>query len=367
MKPGETLAQIRQISCLGLPGEIAVPAMLELLDGLAPSANFSFVWTDRNAAIANVSARYLDVAALDVLLHHADRLEKEFSFEMQARSPLRTGFIDRFQASTDFQSTVAYNEILRPHGMGQVCDLILRDATGPRGVAMIGRGLSEAPFSKSERHCILALRSWLLHALDGPPMLPEDGGEGEGPVEEAVLLCDLDGRAVHMGANAARLLSYAGNGRIAPGAVIAGLGDRMPDTVRRVCLNLAAILKGDASEAPQQTLRTPWGDFHFRAHALQSGSDSAASEGLLVVVIRRETPLPLRLLRRAAELPLTPRQREVAVAIALGKSARDIQSELDLGAGTYRRHVEDIHGRLAVSSRAELVAVMTAPPRARLS
>jgi DNA-binding CsgD family transcriptional regulator len=62
------------------------------------------------------------------------------------------------------------------------------------------------------------------------------------------------------------------------------------------------------------------------------------------------------------DLPLTPRQQEIAVQIGLGKAPETIQSDLDLSAGTYRRHVEDIHLRLDVRSRAQLMAALMARP-----
>lgn len=356
MKPSEVLAHIQQISCLGLPSEVAIPAMLDSLEMLVPASNVSFVWTDAGGRIQNLYVREPVFSAIDFLLHSSSQLEPDFSFQKQATSELSTGFIARFRGSTDYFSTVAYNEIFKPCGMTEVYDLILKDHQGSRGVGMIGR-LSPTPFTAEERNRIEALRPWLLHALDAPPVEALNSAETG---EEAILLCDQQGRIVEMGPNARKLLLYAGNGQIAPGARIASLGDAMPESVRRVCHNLAAVQAGRATGVPSARLNTPWGAFNFRAHLMGGGSSGVAAGDLLAVVIRRERPLPLQLHDRVGTLPLTPRQRQVAVRIGLGRSPESIQRDLELSAGTYRRHAEEIHGRLDVHSRAELMACLLA-------
>lgn len=357
MRPAEALANIQQVSCLGLPSEVAIPAMLQLLDTLVGSRNSNFVWTDSVGRPTNIYARFLVPDSLDVMLHHSQLLYRpgEISFEMHTTSRLVTGNMERFKATTNYEKTVAYNEIWKPHAVEQFSDIVIRDHSGPRGLVMIGRAANDSGFTAQDHRRIQALRPWLLHALDTPPA-PDLNSVETG--EEAVLLCDYQGRVVQMGPNAAKLLLYAGNGRIAPGAVIAGLGDSMPETVRRVCSNLAAIMSGRPSDVPQARLKTAWGSFNFRAHALGPGLPGTVPEGLLAVVIRREQPFALMLHSRVAALPLTPRQRQVAVMIGLGRSPEAIQRELDLSAGTYRRHVEEIHGRLGVHSRAELMATL---------
>lgn len=363
MKPAEILAHIQQLSCLGLPSEVAIPAMLQGLDQLVSSRNSNFVWVDRSGRPANIYARVLVPAALDVMLHHSQLLNRpgEISFEMHSTSRLVTGNMERFRAETSLEKTVAYNEIWKPHAIEQFCDIVLRDRNGPRGLVMVGRAANDSGFTPVEKRRIQAMRPWLLHAMDAPAASELHSIESG---DEAVLLCDHQGRVVQMGPNAAKLLLYAGNGRIAPGAVIVGLGDAMPETVRRVCLNLAGIMAGRHGDPPRAQLKTAWGAFTFRAHALGGRPPGEEGSGLIAVVIRKDLPWPLMLQNRVTTLPLTPRQRQVAVMIGLGKSPETIQTAIDLTPGTYRRHVEEIHARLGVHSRAELMARLTAvhPP-----
>ena len=174
--------------------------MLQLLDTLVESRNSNFVWTDRAGRPSNIYARFLVPAALDVMLHHSQLLQRpgEISFEMHTTSRLATGNMERFKATTDYENTVAYNEIWKPHAVEQFSDIVLRDRNGPRGLVMIGRSASDSPFNAQDHRRIQALRPWLLHALDTPPAAELSSVETG---EEAVLLTDYQGRVVQMGPN----------------------------------------------------------------------------------------------------------------------------------------------------------------------
>ena len=59
--------------------------------------------------------------------------------------------------------------------------------------------------------------------------------------------------------------------------------------------------------------------------------------------------------RRAAELPLTPREREVVMAVVEGFSNREIAGRLSIGEDTVKHHLTNIYDKLGLSSRVELV------------
>ena len=60
----------------------------------------------------------------------------------------------------------------------------------------------------------------------------------------------------------------------------------------------------------------------------------------------------------AAELPLTAREREVVMLIALGRDTAEIAAELHVSPETVRSHVRNAMARLDVHTRAQLVAVV---------
>lgn len=113
MNVSERHAHIQHISCLGLPGEVALPAMLQTLDTLVSAQNSNFAWTDRRGRLTNYYARHVDPASLDIMLHHSHLLNGpgELSFEMHSCSTLVTGNLERFRAMGNLDRTITYNEI----------------------------------------------------------------------------------------------------------------------------------------------------------------------------------------------------------------------------------------------------------------
>jgi len=59
-----------------------------------------------------------------------------------------------------------------------------------------------------------------------------------------------------------------------------------------------------------------------------------------------------------AELPLTVREREVVMLIALGRDTAEIAAELHISPETVRSHVRNAMAKLDVHTRAQLVAVV---------
>ena len=275
MKPSDTLAQIRHLACLGLPSEMVIPPILELFDRIVTGKNSDFVWTDTKGRVANFYARQVDPTSLEIMLHHEHLLNRpgELSFAMHSCSTLMTGNLAKFEALGNLDRTITYNEIWMPNALEQFLDLVIRDETGPRGLLTVGRSRGDLPFTEADTRRIVAIRGWILHAMDTPPRADLTSVETG---DEAVILCDHEGRVVQMGPNARKLLLYAGNGQITAGAVIAGVGDAVPMTIRATCLKLAKIMAGQPAEPPQATLKTAFGTFRFRAHMLMSGQAETA-------------------------------------------------------------------------------------------
>jgi len=52
---------------------------------------------------------------------------------------------------------------------------------------------------------------------------------------------------------------------------------------------------------------------------------------------------------------LTPRERDVLRALALGRSNRDIAATLEIGEETVKTHVGNLLGKLGVANRAQAI------------
>ncbi|RZJ01362.1 MAG: hypothetical protein EON90_03530 [Brevundimonas sp.] len=116
MNSSATFAEIQHISCLGLPSEMAIPAMIQVLEKLVVSENSNFSWTDRKGRIANYYARSIAPSSLDLMLHQQHLLDRpgEMTFQMHSCSELVTGNVEKFRAVLDLENTVTWNEIWKP-------------------------------------------------------------------------------------------------------------------------------------------------------------------------------------------------------------------------------------------------------------
>jgi DNA-binding CsgD family transcriptional regulator len=166
--------------------------------------------------------------------------------------------------------------------------------------------------------------SWLWHDL-----MRTSGQDASARLSELAATCDsplVSARARHAvaaQARDARELSAATNDFEALGAIL-----------------LAAEAASDAAEA-----FTRAGDKRAATAALRrSGALAAASEGAA-------TP---GLVHAAAVVPLSGREREIAMLAAAGIASKDIAERLFLSVRTVNNHLQHVYTKFGVSNRAEL-------------
>jgi len=99
--------------------------------------------------------------------------------------------------------------------------------------------------------------------------------------------------------------------------------------------------------------RNAWGGFTFRVYWLNNGLPEPAS--LVGITIRREEHLPLKLLRRMEQLPLSGRQVQVCLLLAAGHSLAAIGERLDVSKHTADYHCREVYARFDVHTRGELI------------
>jgi len=92
----------------------------------------------------------------------------------------------------------------------------------------------------------------------------------------------------------------------------------------------------------------------IRAAALTTGSDVAAGYAVTLDAAPADDLAPL--LMRA--WGLTPREREVARLVIDGLSTEDIATALFISVHTVRDHLKTMFGKMGVSRRQDLVAVL---------
>jgi DNA-binding response OmpR family regulator/DNA-binding CsgD family transcriptional regulator len=112
---------------------------------------------------------------------------------------------------------------------------------------------------------------------------------------------------------------------------------------------LAAWLAGGIAREASEPQAMPFGDSLEFALLGQIGADE-----FLLRVTRQDQESDITRLREAA--PLTPREAEVLLWLARGKSNRDIGAILAVSPRTIDKHLEQIYVKLGVENRAAAVA-----------
>src|SRR5262249_23837459 len=117
------IARIRRLCCLGLGGEIAIPALLGELHALIPSTNNYFMWAGPDLELANFYGEGDTLQSLPLYLGdfvNSREQDVVFSFPevMRNRKSEVTNYHDNLKIDLrTFQRHDFYNLILRPHGI----------------------------------------------------------------------------------------------------------------------------------------------------------------------------------------------------------------------------------------------------------
>lgn len=121
---------------------------------------------------------------------------------------------------------------------------------------------------------------------------------------------------------------------------------------RELCSHMKASLSHPRHRAaPRQGLVFQWRGWQVRRMDLGQRDDRPLVVGLLEAL-----PSVAGLGGR-----LTPRQLQVAKAAAAGESVPEFAARFGISRHTVRRHLEEVHRRLGISRRAELVRLLGMP------
>jgi DNA-binding CsgD family transcriptional regulator len=357
MKQAESIAHLRQLCCLGLDSEAVMPELLSGLRNLVPSSNSAFYWTDTRGSPQNVYQEYILPSAIQLQMeaYHLFQGANEPSIEALTGGSLAVGNIRRIQTREYFQRSNTHNLVCKPHGHRYNLDGIVRDSGKPRGMLLLFREAGGRDFSADDERMLNSLLPYFNHALIPATVSNLQYVNAE---DSGVVIADAGGRVLHLTRSAHRLLTYVMNPRLGPGAVWRQPETLLPESVQRLCRDLVRIQAGCEAPPPAARIDNAWGRFSFHAQfldaqALQGGTGTACN---IAIVIRREEPLTLRIMRRLKDSPLSARQREVALRLALGDDTPTLRRTLGISAETLRDHVRKIYRRIEVHNRQQLIS-----------
>jgi DNA-binding CsgD family transcriptional regulator len=360
MKQSAVRARIRQICCLGIPGELLMGSLLPALRELVPSDSAGFFWVDSRGDMQNLYAERLlppDVMSL-YFERYYDGREASFRKAFRERAAAPDGVVAT-SADGELSKTAYYNEILKRLDAHHVLYGIVREQGAALGQLSLYRSADAPAFSPRERADLASVMRYVGHGIACSEARPEpvNGLAFQDSEEEAMLVTDRAGTIRHASEKGRRLLLLATTSEINPASLKSAVNERAAQALRTLCGKLDAVARGDDSAPPVMTYDSKWGRHMLRAYWLNDDYQSA--DALIGVRIQRQEPMILRFVQAMGRLPLSPQQREIALMIAQGKSNQEIAEGLGVSGNTVAYHIKQLFLKLDVHDRAGAVAKIT--------
>jgi len=354
MKPAESIAYLRQLACLGLGSEAVMPTLLSTLHELVPSTRNEFYWTDSRGLVLNTCQEHVVPSTLQLYLeaHHLFQGEHEPFPGRIALGPLTVGNFRRYRTREYYERSNIHNLICREYRTRFELDCVIRDDGKPRGILMLFRDSSGRDFSTAEERLLAQLLPYFNQALEPAPRGAMEQLESE---DCGIAITNAAGQLLHASPGVWHLLLQVMNPRLAPGIGWISPAKTLPEPLRRLCRNAADIQSGREAPPPTARIENAWGRFSFQAYPLEPVRDGFSEGSPIALLIRRELSLALRAMRKLKQLPLSSRQREVALLLALGEDSPSVQQRLGISSETLRDHTRKIYRRLDIHSRQALV------------
>lgn len=355
MKNAAAIATLRELCGLGLAAEALIPALLEALHRVIPSACNLFDWVDAQGRIQ----RYYFEGPVDPAI--ARLYFEQFHNKLEAEAMPR--FVDVVRGNATvlgaeqlnhrrFFDSALYNEIWRPQRLHYHLEGLVRDGDGRAlGSLVLYRERGERIFSAADEATLARLLPYVARALQRGA---QAGRESEfAHCREAVVNLDAQGSIVHLSRHAFKLLLLA-HGELSPAS--AARPPASEDFPTLALLHRRLWHERDASRDARCTLRlaNAWGQFAFDAERL--AAVSAAMPELTAIRIAHHLPRELLEFHRLAASPLSPAQRKVSAMLLRGWPQTRIAAELGVSASTVIDHVRKIYRKLDLHSADELRA-----------
>lgn len=240
-----------------------------------------------------------------------------------------------------------YQEVLRPEGICYTIGMSVRlpvgeaamclafeakeaEGFGDNGLQLLERLLPAFEAGVIMRHRLQAQRRALVRTLD--------------QLREALYICDADGRVLHQNTALKRMLAEEPDDGVLLGAI-----KTLADGLRRRRVAPQAKTTAVVDMLPE-TCDMETGGACYKLTATYAPPDLFGDEAVMVRTIRTGLALPSAI-RLATHFGLTPRQAQVALLVAQGRTNKEVAKELAISAHTVKRHVANLLRKMDVSSR----------------
>ena len=359
MKQSSVRARIRQLCCLGLPGELLMASLLPALRELVPSDSAAFFWVDTRGEMSNMFAeRMLPPELMSLYFErYYDGREASFRRAFLERAAQPDGVMAT-SVEGDLARSAYYNEILRRLDAHHVLYGIVREQGAALGQLSLYRSPDAPPFTPKERADLASVIRYVAHGVASGESQADNGSLAfQDSDDEAMLVTDREGIVRHGSEKGRRLLLLATTSEINPASLRSIVHERATRALRGLCAKLEAVSHGEDGAPPVMTFDSRWGRYIMRAYWLND--DPGADDALVGVRIQRQEPMILRFVQAMGRLPLSPQQREIALMIAQGKSNQEIAEGLGVSGNTVAYHIKQLFLKLDVHDRAGAVSRIT--------
>jgi DNA-binding CsgD family transcriptional regulator len=351
MRYSAAIAHIRQLCCLGLGGQVIMPALLQALHSVIPSAANVFMWTDESGEVTNVCFEDPTPPEM-VALYLAELFDKRVD-EVTSESTRALRGVVNFEPAIGeaFYRSDLYNLVYRPSDRYAALRAIIRENGRPLGALVLCRGSHDPPFTEREEKNLSNLTGYLAHGLKSSRDIRgpfADGGES------GLIVLDSQNKLAYGSANGRRLLLLAAHPLIPPGSIGPRDDTVLTPAIAQLCENLRSVFTGRDAPVPRWSHQNPWGQFVFRAYPLQPGQESANQ--LMGITVEHQEPLPLRMMRSMQAFALSPKQKEICLLLSYGYSHGTIGKRLNISQHTVSDHVQKIYAKLGVNNRETLLS-----------
>jgi DNA-binding CsgD family transcriptional regulator len=338
---------IRKLCGLELPAQTVAQCLLPELRKLIPSHSAGVFWVDQQGEMTSLYAERLlppDAMAAYYERHYAVKAES-FSdvFRQRAQSvdPVSCHSFGRAEQNTDY-----FRDVMQRLDAYHVLYGVLKNDARPFAQISLYRGIADNPFDKECADTLRSLIRYLAIGLGADPSQSRLEDEAV-VVEEDLGIVSFSGAVISAPETWHRLLRLAALAEVSPRHALKERG-AIELFVQRVCRELLSA-KGQVGPPRELIHATAWGRFVIRGFRLIDQKGRRAEQ--VALLIRREEPRSLSLVRGTGVAALTPQQREVALLIVAGKSNREIANDLGLSFNTASSHVKQVYARLEVNER----------------
>lgn len=345
------LARIEQVCCLGLDGQVFIPALLRELHALVPSSNNVFHWVNERQQVINVFSEIPPGVLPRYLSEFLNKREREaFPGVSELVARYSGAFTMEEIAYENYYQSAFYNEIMRPADYRYLAAVVIREQNRALGMIVLHRGHKDRPFQDKEKNLLESLIPFIAHGMNNA--VPVHYPLVEHP-DSGLMILDQKKRVHYVSPRARYLLFLSQHPQVVPDSV-KDTGLTIPLELISVIDRLQAIYHhSPMSTPPVWRHKNPWGGFIFRAHWLDpvNGPDT----GMIGVTIQHQEPAPLKVMRLAKKLGLTPKQVQVCSLLTAGQAYPKIGERLHVSTHTVTDHVRKLFEKLEVFNRSELV------------